>query len=175
MLLSSLLLAADAPAWLLTYQTREMALGRGLAVLGAWALLNLLGSGYRLPRSDRREWAHHFHLMNAGWGFVNAVLAAVGILRTHPGAPAAGLNLAGALGEQLLLENVFLLNAGLDVAYVTAGFWLVARAALPAERRPERLLGYGRSLWLQGGFLVAFDAAMWTVTHQLGAGLWQNV
>ncbi|QKG54239.1 DUF6992 family protein [Hymenobacter sp. BRD67] len=76
-----------APAWLASYQHHELLLGRGLGVLGAWALLNLGLSGYQLPRADRRTWLHHFHLMNCAWAFVNSVLAAVGILRTHPGRP----------------------------------------------------------------------------------------
>ena len=155
-----MLLSAIVPAWLAAYQGREQLLGHGLAVLGVWALLNLLGSGYQLPRTDVREWPHHFHFMNACWGFINAVLAAVGIMRTHPGHPPLGLTSAGAHDEQTLLVQIFLVNAALDVAYVLAGWWLRRRAAAPTARRPERLLGYGRSVQLQGAFLLVFDLAM---------------
>ena len=41
--------------WLAVYQARELLLGRGLGLLGVWALANLIGSGYQLPRTDRRE------------------------------------------------------------------------------------------------------------------------
>ena len=156
-----MLLSTTAPAWLAAYQSREQLLGHGLAVLGLWALLNLLGSGYQLPRTDVRGWQHHFHFMNAGWGFINAVLAAVGLMRTHPGHPPLGLTPAGALAEQTLLVRVFLVNAALDVGYVLVGRWLQYRATAPAARRPERLLGYGRSVQLQGAFLLVFDLAMW--------------
>ncbi|NML67547.1 hypothetical protein HHL22_20285 [Hymenobacter sp. RP-2-7] len=160
MLLTTLL---AGPAWLAAYQHQELLLGRGLSVLGVWAVLNLLLSGYSLPRTDAREWHHHFHLMNCGWGFVNAVLAALGILRSHPGQPPLGFTPAAALDSQLLTERIFLVNAVLDVGYLLVALWLLRRAAAPAARRPERLYGFGRSIQLQGAFLLVFDAAMWVV------------
>ncbi|MGI4833451.1 MAG: DUF6992 family protein [Janthinobacterium lividum] len=151
------------PAWLAAYQHHELLLGRGLSALGIWAVLNLLLSGYSLPRTDAREWSHHFHLMNCGWGFVNAVLAAVGILRSHPGRPPLGFTPTAALSSQGLTERIFLVNAVLDVGYLLLALWLLRRAAAPTARRPERLYGYGRSIQLQGAFLLVFDATMWVV------------
>jgi hypothetical protein len=152
-----------APAWLASYQHHELLLGRGLSLLGVWALLNLCVSGYNLPRTDRREAAHHFHLMNCAWAFVNAVLAAVGILRTHPGRPPVGLGPSGALADMHFTGQVFLFNAILDVGYLMVALWLLNRAAAPSASRPERLAGYGRSVQLQGAFLLVFDVAMWFV------------
>jgi len=158
MLLSTLV---AAPAWLAAYQHHELLLGRGLSVLGVWALLNLSVSGYHLPRTDRRESAHHFHVMNCAWGFINAVLAAVGILRTHPGRSAVALGPAGALADMHLTGQVFLFNALLDIGYLLVARWLLNRASYPSTNRPERLYGYGRSVQLQGAFLLIFDVAMW--------------
>ncbi|WP_223653318.1 DUF6992 family protein [Hymenobacter psoromatis] len=149
------------PAWLVAYQHHELALGRGLGILGVWALLNLVASGYQLPRTDRREWLYHFHFMNCLWAFINAILAAVGILRTHPGAPLAGFTAATALADVHSTSQIFLINAGLDVGYLLVGLWLLTHAARPGANRPERLYGYGRSVQLQGGFLLLFDAVMW--------------
>lgn len=149
------------------FMSRELLLGRGLAVLSAWALLNLIGSGYYLARSDRRHEPFYFHGMNVGWGLVNAGLAAAGILQLHFVAP-AGLTVAELFQTQLFNENLFLLNAGLDVAYIMTGFYLRAQALGPGPALPERLLGFGRSLWVQGGFLLVFDAAMWGCLHWLG-------
>ncbi|WP_310397405.1 DUF6992 family protein [Hymenobacter sp.] len=149
------------------HQTRELLLGRGLAVLAAWALLNLVGSGLLLARADRRYQPYYFHGMNVGWGLVNAGLACWGILHLHFTAP-PGLRLAELVQEQLFNENLFLLNAGLDVAYVMTGFYLRALAAGPDQLQPARLLGFGRSLWVQGGFLLVFDAVMWSLLHGLG-------
>jgi hypothetical protein len=163
-MMSGVLLTSVVPvaAWLAAYRARELLLGRGLGLLGAWALANLIGSGYLLPRTDRREVAHHFHFMNCCWGFINAVLAAVGILRTHPGAPPAGFSAAEAAYDHQQLLLIFQVNAALDLVYLALGWWLVARATRPSYNPivPVRLLGYGRSIWVQGGFLLAFDFIM---------------
>lgn len=154
----------DYPA---LYQVRELLLGRGLAVLAAWALLNLLVSGSYLARADRRHEPYYFHGMNVGWGLINAVLACWGVLHLHLLAP-PGLRAADLVQSQLFNENLFILNSGLDVAYVTAGFWLRALALVPDREQPVRLLGFGRSLWWQGGFLLVFDVLMWSLLHWLG-------
>jgi hypothetical protein len=161
MIVATLLTSVGPVAgWLADYRAREMLLGRGLGVLGIWALLNLIGSGYLLPRTDRRSMPHHFHFMNCCWGFINAVLAAVGILRTYPGAPPAGFDATAAAHDIQQTVFIFLVNAGLDIGYLVVGMWLITRAARPQATMPQRLLGYGRSILLQGGFLLVFDAAM---------------
>ena len=151
------------------FMAGEHLVGRGLAVLAAWSLLNLVASGYFVSRADRRHEAFSFHGMNVGWGMVNAGLACWGVLHLHFTAP-AGLQLADLFQAQLANENVFLLNAGLDVAYVMTGFYLRAQANLPAQPRPVRLRGFGRSLWVQGGFLLVFDVVMWSLLHWQGRG-----
>lgn len=158
--------AADIAA---LFQARELLIGRGLAVLSAWALLNLIGSGYLVRQADRRHAAYYFHGMNVLWGAINAALACSGILQLHFRVP-AGLTVAEVFRTQLFYENLFLLNAGLDVAYVMTGYYLRAQAA-STEQRPERLFGFGRALWVQGGFLLVFDAAMWAALHWQGQAL----
>jgi len=144
-------------------RSRELMLERNMGLLGAWALLNLLVSGYFVARTGARTELHYFHQMNVGWNFVNAVLAVTGILRAHPN-QVAGLDLATSLNDQFTVEKILLLNAGLDVAYLACGSWLRARAA-SAHRLPERLLGFGQSLWLQGGFLLLFDLGLYLRYH----------
>lgn len=140
-----------------------------MALLGTWALLNLLVSGYLVARTDRRTKAHYFHQMNVGWNMINLLLAVAGILRAQPG-PVAELTLVGSLQDQFTLEKILLLNVGLDVAYLCVGSWLRARGA-SAPRRPERLLGFGRALWLQGGFLLLFDASFYFLYHRYAGAL----
>ena len=152
------------------YEARELALGRGLTVLTVWAVGNLFVSGYLAPRTDRRTAAFYFHGMNAAWGAINAALAAWGVLHLHRHVP-VGLTLTEALATQFSLEKTFLFNAGLDVAYVVAGLWLVARAAAPDAAKPTRELGFGQSLWVQGGFLLVFDGVMWAAMGQYAAPL----
>jgi hypothetical protein len=61
------------------------------------------------------------------------------------------------------LQNILLLNAGLDVAYIATGFYLKERSKNSSSS--ERLTGYGNSLLLQGGFLLLFDVALYFI-HQ---------
>ena len=150
-------------------QGRELLAERGMAVLGSWALLNLLVSGYYVNNSGVRTEAVYFQQMNLGWNFVNVVLAVWGMLQAHPH-QVAGFSLAESLTAQFNFEKILLFNAGLDVAYVCVGSWLRARAAT-VPKLPERLLGFGRSLWLQGAFLLLFDLGFYVVYHQQAARL----
>lgn len=159
--------APDATA---LYQVRELLEGRGLAVLTAWVIGNVLVSGYYVGRTDRRAPAHHFHFMNVAWALVNAGIATWGILHLHR-APPAGLSLATEAAAWHHDATLFLTNAGLDVLYVLAGRWLARRATGPGAGNPVRLDGFGRSLRLQGGFLFAFDVAMWALLYAMAGPL----
>lgn len=153
------------------HQARELLVAQGLSALGGWALLNMVVSGYQITKLDPRTEAFYFHLMNAGWGVVNAVLAAAGILGTHPG-QTTGLTLTDLLAGQLRLEALLLFNAGLDVAYLATGSWLRTKSQVPGTRQPARWAGFGRSLWVQGGFLFVFDLAFWLAVHRFAPLLW---
>jgi hypothetical protein len=146
---------------------REMLLGRALAVLAGWALLNLLVSGTLLRRADRRFAPYYFHGMNVGWGLVNTGLACWGILHLRFTSPPR-LQLAELVAAQLHNENLFMLNTGLDVAYIMTGFYLRALAATPGQANAPRLHGFGSALWVQGGFLLLFDATVWSLLHWQG-------
>jgi len=150
-------------------KSRELLLEHSMGALGAWALLNLLISGYFVARTDKRTEPHYFHQMNVGWNFVNALLAVTGILRAHPN-HVEGMDLATSLTAHFTTEKILLFNAGLDVAYLACGSWLRVRAA-SAQRLPERLLGFGRSLWLQGGFLFLFDLGFYLRYHPFATEL----
>lgn len=168
------LLAVSAPAALPAINmARELLAERGMGLLGAWALLNLLVSGYHVTRTDTRTEPHYFHQMNIGWGLVNVLLAVWGLVQAHPN-QVAGLTLSDSLTAQFTFEKILLLNAGLDVAYVCTGSWLRARAATTAHK-PERLRGFGRALWVQGGFLLLFDVGFYLLYHRYAALLLQYV
>ncbi|MCA8832079.1 DUF6992 family protein [Hymenobacter pini] len=160
-------MTADATLPLINH-ARELLIERGMGVLGAWALLNLLVSGYYVARTDRRSVAHHFHLMNVAWNMVNALIAVWGILQAHP-QQVAGLTLAESLAAQARTEQILLVNAALDVGYVLFGLWLRRRATTAI--RPERLEGFGRSVVLQGAFLVVFDTGLYLLYHPYAAQL----
>lgn len=147
---------------------RELLAERGMGVLGAWALLNLLVSGYHVMHADARAEARYFHLMNVGWAFVNLAIAVWGLLHANPN-HIAGLPLPDSLAAQFMMEKILLFNAGLDVAYIVCGSWLRARAATTVP--PEKLRGYGRALWLQGGFLLVFDVGFYLFYHRYATEL----
>ncbi len=122
-------------------------------LLGGWAVANI-GLGLTL-RSRTTGALRRFHEMNAIWNTVNLGIAGIGlvsVLRQEPGA----LGAFESLQENFGLQKVLLFNAGLDVGYIAGGLYLLERARRP-EADNDRLRGYGRSVALQGGFLLAFD------------------
>lgn len=150
------------------YTTQRTALDqRGMRVLGAWAVGNVGVSGARAFATEGPE--KYFHQMNVGWGVVNLALAGTALLTARHHAAAPTTDRSAATKAQLRTENLYLLNAGLDVAYVATGFYLQERAkSRTTQRQQDRLTGFGRSLLLQGGFLLAFDGLMFAAHHKHG-------
>ncbi len=138
----------------------------GMLVLGGWAVGNLLVGGIGTFKSSGE--AKYFHQFNAAWNIVNLGLATFGYLNSSQ-AIADTLRVSDIARSFSSLQNLYLLNAGLDVAYLVTGFYLKERAKNSAQHA-ERLRGYGNSLLLQGGFLLAFDLAMFFV-HEHHAGV----
>ena len=68
---------------------------------------------------------------------------------------------------QLRTEKLYLFNAGLDVAYLATGLYLLEKGRNPtAAGSPDRWRGYGQSLLLQGGFLLLFDGFQYATHHR---------
>lgn len=130
----------------------------GMLTLGSWAVGNFVVSGLSLnqPKDDR----YYFHQMNVLWNTVNVTLAGLGYWQATR--LDTDVSLAKAVKSHHSLRRTLLFNAGLDVAYGAGGFYLLERAKNDAEQA-DRWRGYGRSLILQGGFLLVFDAVMYLV------------
>lgn len=124
-----------------------------MLVLGGWAVGNIV-SGAAL-RGQRSGSDRHFHEMNIYWNAVNLGIAAFGYVSALRSNPAA-LGLYDSVSEHYGFQKILLLNAGLDVGYMLGGLYLLERGTYRPERS-ERLRGFGRSIILQGGFLLAFD------------------
>jgi hypothetical protein len=127
-------------------------------ILGGWAAGNMAVSGYL--RGRRSGEARYFHEMNVFWNVVNLGLAAGGLYSVAQ-AQGDSLSLWQTVEEQQKLEKILLFNLALNFTYITAGALLRERAQRPGISRPERLSGYGRSLILQGGFLLLFDTGQY--------------
>jgi len=94
----------------------------GAGIIGLWASSNDGQKGF---------WG-----MSGAWGVINSGIALAGLLGAEP-----------LLGD---LKTVLLVNAGLDVAYMLGGIYLLTR--------PEATWrGSGVAVMIQGGFLLAFD------------------
>lgn len=78
--------------------------------------------------------------------------------------------MATTVSEYHKMSKILLMNAGLDVAYITGGF-LMKEMAKTRPNKEDILTGYGRSLILQGGFLLAFDIVLYSVLSSKGGDL----
>ena len=132
-----------------------------MLVLGSWAVTNII-TGAIASNTNNRE-LHYFHQMNMIWNGVNLLFAGSGYYAaTHK--KNASTNLWSVLQHQHTTEKTFLFNSGLDLAYVAGGFYLKEKSKTRSE--PAKLLGYGNSIVLQGGFLFMFDAIMYKIHQQ---------
>ena len=136
-----------------------------MLVLGSWAAGNILIGTYGNFKANGE--AKYFHQFNAMWNVVNLGIAAFGYFNAVNSDPASMTNVE-IIKDFNSLQNFLLLNAGLDAAYIMTGFYLKERAKNSSSA--ERLRGYGNSLLLQGGFLLAFDVALYFI-HQSNANI----
>lgn len=143
---------------------------QGMLVLGGWAAGNLAISGIALG-SGSKGTARSFHQMNLGWNAVNLAIAGFGYYSL--GSESAELSLAQSLQEQESMKRILLFNAGLDVAYMAGGAYLLERAKTSAK--PQRDRGFGRAVIMNGAFLMAYDLVMYFVHQQRDESLYQWV
>ena len=155
----------DISEWVGFEQHRQQINKTGMLVLGTWAVGNILTGAYGHFTATGK--ARYFHQMNAMWNVVNLGIATFGYVNALNADPAA-MGLAQVIGEYTSLQNILLLNAGLDVAYMATGFYLRERSKTAS--RSEMLKGYGNGLILQGAFLFVFDIVLYFI-HRNHASL----
>lgn len=157
---------AQNPGSLLSFQEERNAISKsGMIVLGSWAMGNILLGA--LGNSKATGEAKYLHQFNALWNVVNLGIAAYGYANAATASPAAMSN-AEIIKEFGSLQSFLLLNAGLDIAYMTTGLYLKERAK--SSPNGVRLRGYGNSLLLQGAFLLVFDSVLYLV-HKHNAAI----
>jgi hypothetical protein len=131
----------------------------GMLLLGSWAVANIGIGAYEWSQNTGSKM--YFNQMNVFWNVVNLGIAGFGYYNSSLFA-ADPLNQGQALVEHVKMENILLINAGLDILYMGTGFYL-NHLSKGNSKRPQKLKGYGNSLILQGGFLFGFDAVMYLV------------
>lgn len=129
----------------------------GMITLGAWAVGNIAMGGIGMSQASGSR--YHFHQMNLFWNVVNLGIAAGGYYGAASASP-SGVTALHTLNEFHAFNKILLLNAGLDVAYMVGGLYLKERAKT-ATKRKNMLQGFGSSVIIQGGFLLAFDLVMY--------------
>ena len=134
----------------------------GMYVLGTWALTNIATGAYGWNRFEGSD--KYFYQMNLMWNVVNLGIAGYAMYSFSQSDPLA-MTAAEMLRDHVKKENLFLINAGLDVLYMGGGLYM-RHLASQGHKRAEMLKGYGTSVILQGGFLVVFDLAMYIIQRQ---------
>lgn len=132
---------------------------KGMYVLGGWAVTNIAvgTAGYFNSTGSRK----YLHQMNAAWNVVNLAIAGVALYQYAQADPAS-LSFSESLSEAQSIENILLLNIGLNVGYMATGGYLWERGI---RKSSDRLTGYGQSLLVQGGFLLLFDSALYLLNN----------
>ena len=144
-------------------QTRLDYNQQGMLILGTWAVVNLLFGAVASFRTSGQTQA--FHQMNAYWNVVNLVIAGYGFWQASQ---VAVLNFWEVLLAQQEIEKILLANAALDFGYIALGLYLIERGR---RMEKEKWIGFGKSILLQGAFLLLFDAILYGYQQQLGMDL----
>ena len=144
-------------------QTRLDYNQQGMLILGTWAVVNLLLGAVASFRT--RGQIQAFHQMNAYWNVVNLGIAAYGFWQASQ---VTVLDFWEVLVAQQQIEKILLANAALDFGYIALGLFLIERGR---RLEKDKWLGFGKSIVLQGTFLLLFDAILYGFQHQLGIEL----
>lgn len=145
----------------------------GMYVLGGWAIANIASGALGWSRTNGSTM--RFHQMNLFWNTVNLTIAGVA-LYNYINTSGSALNPDDVMQQHQKAENLYLINAGLDVLYIGTGFFL-KHLSTKKPKKEDLLLGYGNSIILQGAFLLVFDAVMWVIqrNNRLDFGETMNV
>ncbi len=133
-------------------KTVQQSVRNGSIALGSWSAVNMISAGALVKNSDGPTL--YFHQMNGYWNTVNGTLALATLLAPE-GKRTKGLS-PSELAQRC--RKVYAFNAGLDLGYMATGAALWATSA--SSIRPAMNEGYGKSLLLQGGFLLIYDGIM---------------
>jgi hypothetical protein len=136
---------------------------QGMLILGTWAVVNLVVGVVASFRMRGQTQA--FHQMNAYWNVGNLGIAVFGFWQASQ---VAVLNFWEVLVAQQQIEKVLLANAALDFGYISLGLYLIERGRCLEK---DKWIGFGKSIVLQGAFLLLFDAILYGFQQQLGIEL----
>lgn len=140
-------------------QTRVDYNKKGMLILGLWAAGNMALGGVMAGKTSGET--KGFHQMNIYWNSVNLVIAGFGYYQATKEIPSS--EFWATMDAQQGIEKILLVNAALDVAYMAGGLFLLERGRRLGK---DQFKGFGKSIMLQGAFLMGFDAVMYVFHHQ---------
>jgi hypothetical protein len=145
-------------------QSRNRITQKAMLTLGAWATANI-AAGFIVASQTHGEVKYAWR-MNAYWNFINLGLAGMGYLNARR-AVMKKFGLTDNLTAQQSIEKLYVFNLGLDLVYITGGFYLRERgnSQTKADSR-DQFKGYGTSIAIQGGFLLLMDGVMIMLHHK---------
>lgn len=145
-------------------RSRNRITQNAMVTLGAWATANI-ASGFIIASQTQGE-AKYVWRMNAYWNFINLGLAGMGYLNARK-SMLKKFGLADNLSAQQSIEKLYVFNLGLDLVYITGGFYLRERGNSQTKiNSRDQFKGYGTSIAIQGGFLLLMDGVMIMLHHK---------
>ncbi|MCH7412556.1 hypothetical protein MM213_03590 [Belliella sp. R4-6] len=144
--------AQDIPSQLTEFNQVRIDYNKsGMMILGSWAVGNIVLGGVMAGRTSGETKA--FQQMNMYWNTVNLAIAGFGYYSAMKESPSS--EFWETLQAQHGIEKILLVNAALDVAYIAGGLYVLERGR---RLDKDQLKGFGKSIMLQGAFLMSFDA-----------------
>jgi len=163
----SLSLSAQQPVLQSFDQERNRMTKRSMTVLGGWSAANIITSAFATKTHNAEM--RYFHQMNVQWNSINLVFAALGYWGAVSGNRSKSNALSAVMKRQQGVEKTYLLNLGLDLAYMAGGLYMTERSK--SQSNPAKLKGYGNAIIFQGGFLLLFDGVNYFLHHRHGKKL----
>ena len=145
---------------LTSFNQQRIALNKtGMYVLSGWALSNIAAGSIGYFNSSGRT--KYLHQMNVGWNIVNIAIAGAALYQYSHADPTS-FSLVQSMAEAKAIENILLINMGLNIGYIATGGFLWERGL---RKSNDRFVGYGQSLIIQGGFLLLFDSTLYLLNR----------
>ena len=141
--------------------------------LNSWSLGNMTYSAIVYNKSIGQD--RYFHEMNMIFNAVNLGIGIPGIISLRKKQPN---DFKSVYKNQKRLETVYLVNAGLDFGYVATGLALRSTGSTKKGETKERLMGYGSSIMVQGGYLLVHDVIAYLFfrsNHKRLELVWDNI
>jgi hypothetical protein len=126
---------------------------KGMLILGFWAISNIIWGGIGMTKAQGQS--KGFHEMNFYWNLVNLLIASIGYWQAQQ--EVLDLNIWQTIENQQSITKILWLNFGLDLGYIACGFFLIERGL---RKTKLRLVGFGKSIVIQGIFLLIFDGIL---------------